>query len=723
MRRIVNLRTMLVVALCEIAMILALLLSERYVFAGILLATLLCLTLSVIGIVSFKISLKACIAAFVALAVCIFTCVSFEVRLHTYYDISPESDVTYRVEGAVESVTEDEGMVQYAVLSDVRVDSRKVRGNVRVVLADSVAETSLPIGCKMTVTGCLYVIRLIDGMQVNGSSYRNNLRYVLYASSENFVLEDAKVGFLVGIRTKLYHKLRQACGEEYGSIAYCMLTGDKNELGERTYRIYSMSGIGHVLAVSGLHVGILSVLLLWILRKLHVPKLPRILIVSIALVVYAVFVGMPASVVRSIIMCVIAMLVLLHGRQKDTLSALCLACSVILLAEPFLLFEVGFLMSFGAVYGLTLFSRTFDKAFHRIHFPGWIAKPLSATMSVHLGILPTTAYFFHSIPTYSMLFNILLLPIVSLTFTVLVIVLPIALLCRFDLLLRICVSGFAFSDAIVGIVSYLPGNSVYIYGHATLFLLYPLYFLIGKFFLLPQKHKCLVSSGISLLCCILAIVPTLATYRMPKEIRYSVIPVNSYGDVTSVIVDDQVTVLGDVKDTVALKTVLEANRIRKIDVIILNRLTESIGKNLAAFVHDYHVGKIVCTVEGTEVAGISALGGYKRLYMYEDAELSRVTPVFAGNRQAGYLYEFSSQISLLSVGYSSRYSILSDEICNRAPIIRCFMYLNEKPDRIYLTNMPTAYLGAVPYKQFGLADYGTYIYKVFSGEVLGYKVV
>lgn len=721
MRRIINMRIMLLIALSETALILALNLSGISRITSIVLVILYNIILITAGAICYKTSNKKLL---IALAICfvmgIMTNISYEVRRLTYHSVTPDKNTVYEVEGNIDVVSAENGIAKNIMLDNVKVDGKKVGGKIRVIFdEEEVLSENLPLGYRFKSKGKLYSIRLIDGMDVNAESYRKDLRYTLYSSFGDSLISYGKPSVFSRIRIKLYNRLVSACGSKYGSVAYCMLTGDKSELDLETFRLYSISGIAHVLAVSGLHIGLMSMLIMFVLKKLRVPRLSRIIAVTLFLLIYSLFVGMPASVIRACIMCIIAMLTMVNGERRDLLSSLGCAFSFILTVNPFLLFEVGFLMSFGAVFGLILFSNSFERFFLKIHFPKIIAASLAGVLSAQIGVLPVSAYFFNSIQLYSVLFNLFLLPIITVTFIAFVIMAPVSMLFGINFLLRFSAMGFAVVDMFIGISEHLPLSIININSHKALFLLYPAFFVISRFFML-SKFKKIVTLITVAMSSVIIIAPTLATIKPSAQLNNSIIPVNSYGDVTSIIMDNEIYVIGDVKDTVSLKNALTFNNIRKIDAIILNKLTPQIGKGLSEFVYSFKVGKILCPLECID-DGLAEMATYKNFYVFEEMDLPKIRAVTVKGKHSGFVYKFDKNVSALLIGYSHRYTSLSEEILNFSPVIRCFMYLNKISDRVYLTNMPKNYLGALPSYQFSFADNGNYAYKVFSGKVLKRK--
>lgn len=721
LRRIVNLRIMFIVALSEIVAIFLLCLSGINTKLSVALILIYYLLLSALCFVFYKTAkYKLCIAFALCLLIGVITNVSFEIRLSTYNGAGIDGN-EHTVSGYIDTIVTDDGYIKSLTLDNVTADGKNIGGKIQLLFSDDeLSFDAFSLGYKISTSGKLHNVNLMDGFAVNGNAYRKDIRYKLYISSNNIQVSPGNPGIFGRIRRAIYERLCSACGNTYGSIAYCMLTGDKSELDSTTYKMYSMSGLGHILAVSGLHVGLIIASLSFLLKKCKLNKTVRVIVLTAVLVLYSLFVGMTASVVRSAIMCVIGLLTMINGERKDALSSLCVAFTAILMFEPFLLFEVGFLMSFTAVLGLILFKNSFEKSLLKIHIPKLLAFPFSATAAVHIVISPVSAYFFGSLHIYSIIFNLLLVPFLSVLFVLFVIITPISVVLELDILLRILGGGFAVGDIVMGIAPYLPMNNLSVYSHGALFLLYPLIFVASRFFMLPKFKKTL-SVLIFVVSFSAVSVVTVVSLKVPEELRYSIIPVNGYSDVTTVIVNDEITVLGDLKDTVALKSVLKKFNIRKIDTVLLNGLDKNVGNKLADFVSDYEVGRIVCPSETTESEGIKAIGKFGRFFLFEENIVKHVEIVRLQNNRIAYVYEFNDKVSLLSVGYSGRYYNVPYEILDKTPLIRCFMYLNFAPDRAYFTNMPKNYLGEVPKYQYSTADDGDYAFKVLNGSIIKRK--
>ncbi|MDR6299485.1 ComEC/Rec2 family competence protein [Mesonia maritima] len=197
-------------------------------------------------------------------------------------------------------------------------------------------------------------------------------------------------------------------------LMQALLLGNKNALANETYEKFTEAGVVHILAVSGLHIGILLGLLYYIfypLRKFRFGKYFSAFIIISLLWSYAFLVGFTPSVLRAVTMFSCLSIGLLLKRRTGTLTMLCLSALILLLINPNLLFEVGFQLSYCAVLAIICFQPYFFRPFKHTHkiirFFGNIA---SVTFAAQLGVFPLSIYYFHQFPGLFFLTNILVVP-------------------------------------------------------------------------------------------------------------------------------------------------------------------------------------------------------------------------------------------------------------------------------------------------------------------------
>ena len=164
-------------------------------------------------------------------------------------------------------------------------------------------------------------------------------------------------------------KMRQEIKGEEGRLAVAMLLGDKTALTSEMYRDFSRAGLSHYLAVSGLHVSIITGIVGWFLLKIGMRRSLRNLLLALFAFGYLFLLGFPISAVRAVIMLLAVFIAYSSGDVSDSLNSLGIAASVILIATPTAVFETGFIFSFCATLGIVCFMPLFNDIIHAFLYP------------------------------------------------------------------------------------------------------------------------------------------------------------------------------------------------------------------------------------------------------------------------------------------------------------------------------------------------------------------
>ncbi len=192
-----------------------------------------------------------------------------------------------------------------------------------------------------------------------------------------------------------------------------MLLGDKYDIDENTASAFKDSGMAHVLAVSGLHAGILIAAVYGLFSLLRLGRRQKLIAALLFITLYACAAGLTPSIVRASIMASVLIIGRHTGRQTDTLSSLALAFIISLIINPLDLFSAGFLLSYGAVFGLLTVSWQLNRIFNKI-MPKAAAKAVSASVGATAGTLPVMAAVFNRVSLLGLIANIVILPLCSL---------------------------------------------------------------------------------------------------------------------------------------------------------------------------------------------------------------------------------------------------------------------------------------------------------------------
>ncbi len=195
-------------------------------------------------------------------------------------------------------------------------------------------------------------------------------------------------------------------------ILQAMLWGYKGDISSEAYAAYRMSGIAHVLALSGLHVSFVAALVDRLTKKC--PIKPKFFITAGLLIAYCAIAAFPSSLIRATVMTLCALYARVCGRRYDMLSGMSFAAAVILVCDPSALFEIGFQLSFGAVLVIALLMGPISEKLSFL--PDDIAAMIAVSICGTLGTLPLSVYYFGTIPVLGLFANILILPIVPVVF-------------------------------------------------------------------------------------------------------------------------------------------------------------------------------------------------------------------------------------------------------------------------------------------------------------------
>lgn len=191
-----------------------------------------------------------------------------------------------------------------------------------------------------------------------------------------------------------------------------LLTGDKEGLSAHTRERFAGAGIAHILALSGLHVGIILAILGALLLALDLAggRTLRYLLMALGICLFALFTGLRPSVVRACVMAVCMLGALTLQRPGSALNALCLAACLILGADPRALFDVGLQLSFLCTLTILTLVRTLPKG-RENHLGMRLAAAAAIPCAIFLITWPLSAYHFHNVPLLFLPLNLIVLPL------------------------------------------------------------------------------------------------------------------------------------------------------------------------------------------------------------------------------------------------------------------------------------------------------------------------
>ncbi len=223
---------------------------------------------------------------------------------------------------------------------------------------------------------------------------------------------------LYELRMEIIERLEKLCSDNNGifsiinnknGIIGAIILGDKTDLDSGIKELYSVSGIAHILAISGLHISFIGMAIYRLLRRRF-----RFLFsaaVSIPVVLsFGIMSGFGISTIRAIIMFILKIIGEVLGRKYDAITAISLAGLVLLVQNPFVVCNSGFQMSFGAIIAIVLILPIVEEILNR---DNKIIKVISANFTISLVMNPILAWNYYELPTFSFLLNIVVVPLMS----------------------------------------------------------------------------------------------------------------------------------------------------------------------------------------------------------------------------------------------------------------------------------------------------------------------
>lgn len=269
--------------------------------------------------------------------------------------------------------------------------------------------TNLRDGDRITFQGKLYVPQ--GQMNPYGYDFRaylrqNGVRMVASGGADMMVQPGARLDF-----SGIMYRLREAIGGRMDQIfgdasvyPKALLLGDKADLPDETRDTFSKLGIAHVLAVSGLHVGLIAGALMFAFKPLHLSPRQKTALLLVFLSVYCALLDFAAPVVRASILLLLTYARRILRRSQDPLTFLAAAFMMILVFEPFSILSLSFQMTFCAVAGMVLLGEPIANKME--HLPRFLRiREMSTMFSATLGVLLPMTRAFHQLSLVSVLVN------------------------------------------------------------------------------------------------------------------------------------------------------------------------------------------------------------------------------------------------------------------------------------------------------------------------------
>lgn len=304
--------------------------------------------------------------------------------------------------------------------------SQPITGKLKLYLKPSYYQSTVPLpGDKVAFTAKLSSISPPrNPYEFDYQAYlaRQHTHHQVYLYPKQYrILPDSSFNLrrlAAQLRKEATNRLHTALKDTtYTALASSMLLGDRNLLDNQLKSNFAITGAMHVLAISGLHVGIVALLLVFVLDRLWPEKRSwvKAIIIVVCLAGYAFITGLSPSVLRASVMFSFLLLGKAINRKANPYNSLAASAILLLMLDPTMIQQLGFWLSYSAVVGIFLiYPKLYGWLYFKNRLANWVWQLLAVSLAAQIATLPITIYSFHQLPTYSLLTNLIVVPATTL---------------------------------------------------------------------------------------------------------------------------------------------------------------------------------------------------------------------------------------------------------------------------------------------------------------------
>ncbi|MGN1265617.1 MAG: ComEC/Rec2 family competence protein [Muribaculaceae bacterium] len=325
------------------------------------------------------------------------------------------------------SINDINGKVISGTIESVRITEKSMSMYVQTSTAGKILLSTKGHNSKLKVGTDIAFRADLHEMQNLGNPFEFDYKQYLYNHGIIYTQHtDASQILSIGKNSGFRHRiaryrqiienyiLKSRLSHDAKSFVIAIILGNNDYISPESQDSFSKAGAAHILAVSGLHVGIIALIIWCILFPLDYYRRRRLrLVVTIIIIaLYAIFTGLSPSVVRASIMTTFAFAELILFRRNTSLNALLVAALIILLFSPFSLYEVGFQLSFCTVAAILLIvPKLREIVYVRNRILNYMLSSIWVSLAAMISTSAITAYYFHSIPLLAFATNLIILPL------------------------------------------------------------------------------------------------------------------------------------------------------------------------------------------------------------------------------------------------------------------------------------------------------------------------
>ena len=298
-------------------------------------------------------------------------------------------------------------------------------GSLLLLIQKNETTAVLNIDDQLVVSAMLQAIpRPLNPGQFNYSDYMETrgVYHQIQCRNQSILMKTIGSTTLKGLaerfRNHLLEKLKQtSLGKNERAIIHALVLGQKKDINKALYSSYTDAGAAHILAVSGLHIGILYFMLTFLLSFLNRFKY-GIFIQSVLIIFclwfFAFITGLSPSVTRAVTMFSIFSFVKIINRRSSNLNNLSISFLLLILINPLWLFHLSFQLSYLAVLSIMLVQPKLSRYYRpQFYIDTLFWDIFTVSIAAQLGVLPLSIYYFHQFPGLFFITNLVVLPVIS----------------------------------------------------------------------------------------------------------------------------------------------------------------------------------------------------------------------------------------------------------------------------------------------------------------------
>lgn len=284
-------------------------------------------------------------------------------------------------------------------------------------------------------------------------------------SPMDFVIVDYEENLITSlifdIRYAVALKLKEMYSEKTAGLLKGLLLADRSEIGYDIKEGFVKSGVIHVLAVSGLHVGFIVLILVFLFGRFNIYL--RITLTIIGLLAFMIITGLPPSVTRATIMAVLLLVSYLRSNKQNNFNTLALAAFIILIFDPTQIFNPGFQLSFSAVISIFVFYPKISKVINDRNITNkllrYVLLFVGLSLAAQIGTIPFTIYYFEKLSLISLAANLFVIPLIGIILGLGIVTIIFGLF-SFELAYLISLTNEFIVDSLFLIVNFLSSLSI-----------------------------------------------------------------------------------------------------------------------------------------------------------------------------------------------------------------------------------------------------------------------